>query len=141
MLTGCPSPAGGGNPNNNTPVQVDYLARLIGTWQTEGYDNGGFITITHPTDPSQHCKFKGQWVFTATTYTISVEIKESTIADNGMPNGKRNYPPRPLYGVDAENYYTREKLNNGKPGDGDPFNYEIKSNALYVVGIGPLYKK
>ena len=138
VLTGCPSPAGG-NPNNNTPAQVDYLARLIGTWQTAGYDNGEFITITHPTDPSQHCKFKGQWVFTATTYTISYEIKESTIV--GMPNEAANNPSKTLYGVDAKNYYTREKLNDGTPGDGGSVNYEIKGTALYVVGVGPLYKK
>lgn len=138
VLTGCPNPAGG-NPNNNTPAQVDYLARLIGTWQTADYDNGEFITITHPTDPSQHCKFKGQWVFTATTYTVSYEIKESTITS--MPDEVVNDTPKLLYGVDAENYYTREKLNNGTHGDGGPTNYEIKSNALYVVGVGPLYKK
>ena len=68
VLTGCPNPAGG-NPNNNTPAQVDYLERLIGTWQTAGYDNGDFIYFVHPFDSTQHCKLRAQWVFTATTYT------------------------------------------------------------------------
>ena len=141
VLTGCPSPAGG-NPNNNTPAQVDYLARLIGTWQPEGYDSGGFITITHPTDPSQHCKFKGQWVFTATTYAFSIEIKETTFSGTGMPNGISNIGPKNLYGVDAEKYYTEEKQNNGTPHDGAPVPYKISVTALYVfTAVGPLYKK
>ena len=138
VLTDCPNPAGG-NPNNNTPVQVDYLARLIGTWQTAGYDNGDFVLFTHPTDPNQHCELKAQWVFTATTYVISDEIRNSNIV--GMNNEVINDVPKPLYGVDAKNYYTSPKLNDGSHGDGHPIPYEIKGGALYVVGVGPMYKK
>lgn len=138
VLTGCPNPAGG-NPNNNTPAQVDYLERLIGTWQTAGYDNGDFIYFVHPFDSTQHCKLRAQWVFTATTYTTFLEIKESTIA--GMSNGVENNPSKTLYGVDVKKYYTSEKLNNGTPHDGSPIDYEIKGGALYVVGVGPMYKK
>ncbi|WP_428771394.1 hypothetical protein V1L52_05435 [Treponema sp. HNW] len=139
LLVACPNTAGG-NPGGGTPPgEIDYLARLIGTWQTPGYDEGAFIEFTHPTDSNQHCKFKAQWIFTATTYAISNEIKESTIT--GMPNGVENDPPKPLYGVDANNYYTSEKLNNGSPHDGHPISYEIKNNALYILGAGPLYKK
>lgn len=138
VLTGCPNPAGG-NPNNNTPAQVDYLARLIGTWQTLGYDNGDFITFISPTNPAQSCKIKAQWIFTPTTYAIFSEIKESTITS--MPDKVINDAPKPLYGVDARNYYTSKKLNTGTPQDGHPIPYEIRGNALYVVGVGPMYKK
>ena len=140
ILTGC-SNAAGGNPagNNSGTGEIDYLARLIGTWQTTGYDNGDFIYLVHPSDPNQHCKIKAQWVFTDKTYTVSREIKESTIT--GVPDGVKNDSPKPLYGVDAKNYYTAEKLNNGTPHDGHPVNYEIKNGALYVVSVGPMYKQ
>ena len=75
----------------------------------------------------------------STTYTISYEIKESTITS--MPDKVINDAPKPLYGVDAKKYYTREKLNDGTPHDGYPIDYEIKDGALYVVGVGPMYKK
>lgn len=82
VLTGCPSPAGG-NPNNNTPAQIDYLERLIGTWQTEGYDSGKFITVTIEADPSGKSpaysfEFKAKHVFSGKNWTTEMVCRNST---------------------------------------------------------------
>ena len=66
VLTGCPSPAGG-NPNNNTPAQVDYLARLIGTWKTHDYDADQYVSVVDTgITPSVTYDIKAKWTFTRT---------------------------------------------------------------------------
>ena len=42
----CTNAAGGGSGNGGTSGEIDYLARLIGMWETPGYD------ITTNTFPS-----------------------------------------------------------------------------------------
>lgn len=45
-VSGCTNAAGGESGNGGTSGEIDYLARLIGMWETPGYD------ITTNTFPS-----------------------------------------------------------------------------------------
>ena len=84
ILTGCPNPAGGNSAGNNGGTgETDYLARLIGTWQTEEYDSGKFITVTIEADPSGNSpaysfEFKAKHVFSGKNWTTEMVCRNST---------------------------------------------------------------
>ena len=118
-VSGCTNAAGGGSGNGDTSGEIDYLARLIGTWETEGYDTNQFITFTDSNDSS-------------TTYTPFYEVRNSNIPSR--PNGEVTPSPNHIYGIDANYFYTA-------PSNGGRIEYRIESNILYVAGMGPFYKK
>lgn len=130
VLTGCPGAAGGSVGGTNSG-EIDYLARLIGTWQTPGFETGEFITRNDPDDPSKTFKVKAKYTFTATTHSGFLEVKDST--STNIPDRAHEEKNRPLSRVDNENFYLSGTWQ---------IPYEIKNNALYVLGfIGPMYKK
>ena len=134
LFAGCSNAAG----ENGSEAPIDYQARLTGTWKTKGYDNGTFIDFI--TGDLSSCKLKMKYVFTEDTYQSWMEVSESTI--NGLKNGSDDMvTAEPLYGVDENYYYTAERKGDGSPGDGQPIQYSLKDNALYIVGLGPLYKE
>lgn len=131
-VSGCTNAAGGGSGNSGTSGEIDYLARLIGTWETEGYASNQFITYTDPDDSSQTCEWKARLIFTSTTYRPFYEVRNSNIPSR--PNGEVTPSTNHIYSIDANYFYTA-------PSNGGRIEYRIESNILYVAGMGPFYKK
>ena len=139
-VSGCTNAAGGGSGNGDTSGEIDYLARLIGTWETEGYDRGEFITTTirsyDPNDPTiVTCKMKARVVFTRTGWTRSYKIID---ANPPLPTGflqEENNIYLDIAKVDSEYVYPDANTDVGR------LPYKFHNGAFYMFIYGPLHKK
>lgn len=138
-VSGCTNAAGGGSGNGGTSGEIDYLARLIGTWETEGYDEGTWVPVTiksyDPNDPTTvTCKMKARVVFTRTGWTRSYEIKDSSDTTI-VQNEKQENVPLEIAKVDSGFVYPDANTEVGR------LPYKFENGAFYMFIWGPLYKK
>ena len=78
-VSGCTNAAGGGSGNGGTSGEIDYLARLIGMWETPGYDNDEYISIVDNTKtPPLTYKYKAKLTFTRTELISKMSYKDSS---------------------------------------------------------------
>lgn len=69
LLVGCTNAATGGT-GSGSETENDYLAPLLGTWKTEGYDEGKFVTFTFGeiTNPG-----RASYTFTRTDMSMTLQ--------------------------------------------------------------------
>mgnify|MGYP000922825261 CR=1 FL=1 len=78
-VSGCTNAAGGGSGNGGTSGEIDYLARLIGTWYTPGYDRDEYISVIDETHtPPLTYKYKTKLTFTRTEFIAEGSYKDSS---------------------------------------------------------------
>ena len=139
-VSGCTNAAGGGSGNGGTSGEIDYLARLIGTWETEGYNEGTLVPVTiksyNPNDTTTvTCKMKARVVFTRTGWTRSYEIKDSSDPTHLPNETDESIMPMPIAKVDANDVYPDANTEVGR------LPYKFENGAFYMYIWGPLYKK
>lgn len=79
MVSGCTNAAGGGSGNGGTSGEIDYLARLIGMWETPGYDRDEYISVIDETHtPPLTYKYKAKLTFTRTELISKMSYKDSS---------------------------------------------------------------
>ena len=89
MVSGCTNAAGGGSGNGGTSGEIDYLARLIGTWYTPGYDRDEYISVIDETHtPPLTYKYKTKLTFTRTEFIAEGSYKDSS-DESWLKNGTR----------------------------------------------------
>ena len=89
MVSGCTNAAGGGSGNGGTSGEIDYLARLIGMWETPGYDNDEYISVVDNTKtPPLTYKYKAKLTFTRTEFISKMSYKDSS-DESWIKNGTR----------------------------------------------------
>lgn len=88
-VSGCTNAAGGESGNGGTSGEIDYLARLIGMWETPGYDNDEYISVVDNTKtPPLTYKYKAKLTFTRTELISKMSYKDSS-DESWIKNGTR----------------------------------------------------
>ena len=93
VLTGCPGAAGGSVSGTNSG-EIDYLARLIGTWKTHDYDadqeeNQYVSVVDTGITPSVTYDIKAKWTFTRTSISWEATYKNSS-DEHSLKNGHQS---------------------------------------------------
>ena len=74
LFAGCSNSASGSDNG-----EVDYAARLLGTWYTPGYDADQYISVINTTEnPPLTYKYKTKLTFTRTEFIAEGSYKDSS---------------------------------------------------------------
>ena len=85
LFAGCSNGASGSDDGG----EVDYAARLIGTWYTPGYDRDEYISVIDETHtPPLTYKYKTKLTFTRTEFIAEGSYKDSS-DESWLKNGTR----------------------------------------------------
>lgn len=118
LLVGCTNAATGGT---GSETENDYLAPLLGTWKTEGYDESKFVTFTFGENTN-----KGRASYTFTRTDMSMTLQQEGY-DMQYGDGK-------VEGADESYIYIENVKNSYK------FAQENGEAVLWFETVGPLYK-
>ena len=115
LFAGCSNSASGSDNG-----EVDYAARLLGTWYTPGYDADQYISVTDITEnPPLTYKYKAKLTFTRTEIISEGSYKDSS-DESLVKNGTRTVTHK-IIAITAT--YFQEKKDSLK------IDYEILPNG------------
>lgn len=124
-VSGCTNAAGGGSGNGGTSGEIDYLARLIGMWETPGYDNDEYISVVDNTEtPPLTYKYKEKLTFTRTELISKTSYKDSS-DESLVKNGTRKDIDK-IIDITATYFQIRK--------DSQKIEYEILPNGKLRLG-------
>ena len=130
LFAGCSNSASGSDNG-----EVDYAARLLGTWYTPGYDAGKYIFVTDTTqNPPLTYQYKEKLTFTRTEYVEEIDYKDSS-DESLIKNGPRRDGDK-IIDITATYFQIRK--------DSDKIEYEILPNGklrLYYLDFFIFEKK
>jgi len=114
LFAGCSNSASGSDNG-----EVDYAARLLGTWYTPGYDADQYISVTDTTPPPLTYEYKAKLTFTRTEIISEGSFRNSS--DTSLvKNGTRTVIHK-IIAITAT--YFQEKKDSAKT------DYEILPNG------------
>ena len=129
VLTGCPGAAGGSVSGTNSG-EIDYAARLIGTWKTRDYDADQYVSVVDTgITPSITYDIKAKWTFTRTLVSWEATYKNSS-NEKAIKNEHQS-ETRSIESV-TENYFQIQGLSK-------KHYYKIIGNKLYLNNEDFLY--
>ncbi|MGI5106334.1 hypothetical protein H0R94_04725 [Treponema socranskii] len=115
LFAGCSNGASGSDDGG----EVDYAARLLGTWYTPGYDADQYISVTDTTPPPLTYEYKAKLTFTRTEIISEGSFRNSS--DTSLvKNGTRTVIHK-IIAITAT--YFQEKKDSAKT------DYEILPNG------------
>lgn len=115
LFAGCSNSASGSDNG-----EVDYAARLLGTWYTPGYDADQYISVTDTTEnPPLTYKYKAKRTFTRTESVAEINYKDSS-DESLVKNGPKREDDK-IIDITAT-YFQIKK-------DSQKIEYEILSNG------------
>ena len=119
LFAGCSNGVSG----NDNGGEVDYAARLLGTWYTPGYDADQYIPVTDTTIPLTY-EYKAKLTFTRTEIISEGSYKNSS-DESWLKNGTRTVIHK-IIAITAT--YFQEKKDSLK------IDYEILPNGQIRFG-------
>ena len=120
LLVGCDNAATGGT-GSGSETENDYLAPLLGTWKTEGYDEGKFVTFTFGEITNTG---RASYTFTRTDMSMTLQQEGKAM----------QYDNEKVEGADESYIYIGNVKNSYK------FAQENGEAVLWLGTVGPLYK-